>query len=126
MRVGKGANIFGFGNTGMGLFVVEATVVRSALREFIDDGFEILFFALEFVLFLLQDDFGFGLVFLNHEVELFFEHAHFLLDSLLEVCPFGVQTLVELEDLFVQFLVLFVNVLQFELPLLYDEIFLLQ
>jgi hypothetical protein len=30
MRVRKGANIFGFDNTGMGLFIIETTVVGSA------------------------------------------------------------------------------------------------
>jgi hypothetical protein len=78
------------------------------------------------VLFLLQDDFSFGLVFLNHKVELFFEHTHFLLDGLLEVCAFGVETLVKIEDLFVKLIVLFVNVLQLKLALLDDKIFLLQ
>lgn len=119
-----GGWVFGF--VGVWVIVVEAAVVGSPFWEFLDHGFEVLLFALEVLLLLFDDDFGFVLVFLDHEVELLFQHAHFLLDRLLDVSPLGIESLVQLENLVVELLVLLVDVLQLQLFLLYHKLFLLQ
>ena len=110
----------------MWLFIIETAIIGPSFGEFFDHGLEIFFLSLELFLFLLKNDLGFVLVFFYHEVKLFLEHTHLLLDGILDIGALDIKPLIKMKNLIMEFLIFFMDVLKLEFLLFQCKLFLFQ